>query len=103
MSLRDDYELAVRALANKADALRGQGASPETIARALHADRLALAVGFKHRTPEPLRTQIYARTEAKYGNPSGPTIESLIAQGKSWEQIIDGATRPGLAMTDDLR
>lgn len=102
MSLRDSYEQAVRALANKADDLRGRGADLETIARTLHADRLALAIEYKQLTPEPLRTQIYARTKAKYGNPSGPTIEALIAQGKSWEQIIDGATRPGLAISGDL-
>ncbi len=102
MSLRDNYELAVKALANKADALLSQGADVETIARTLHADRLSLAIEYKRLTPEPLRAKIYARTEAKYGNPSGPTIEALIAQGKSWEQIIAGATRPGLAMSDDL-
>ena len=101
MSLRDEYEAAVRALAARAEALLGQGASPEAVARALHADRLALAVDYKRRTPEPLRARIYARTETKYGNPSGPTIEALIAQGKSWEQIIAGATRPGLATTLD--
>jgi len=103
VSLRDNYELAVRALANKVGVLLSQGVDLETIARAVHADRLALAIEYKRLTPEPLRAKIYARTEAKYGNPSGPTIEGLIAQGKSWEQIIDGATRPGLAISDDLR
>lgn len=31
----------------------------------------------------------------EYGNPLGPTIEQLRAQGKTWEQIIESATRPG--------
>ena len=102
VSLRNQYELAVRALAGKVDALRRAGATPEAIARTLHANRLALAIEYKRLTPEPLRSQIYARTLAKYGNLSGPTIEALIAQGKTWDQIIEGAIRPGLAIPDQL-
>ena len=31
----------------------------------------------------------------KYGDKLGPTIEYLRAQGKTWEQIIESATRAG--------
>jgi hypothetical protein len=30
-----------------------------------------------------------------YGNPVGPTIDQLQEQGKTWEQIIKSAARPG--------
>jgi hypothetical protein len=30
---------------------------------------------------------------AKYGNKIGPTFETLISKGKSFEQIIESATR----------
>ena len=31
----------------------------------------------------------------KYGNVVGPTFEDLIGKGKTFEQIIEGATRSG--------
>lgn len=92
---RDRYEALVRQLALRAEALRHQGADPETIARTLHAERRALSTRFKDLTPAPLRTVIHDRTVAVYGDPLGPTIEFLRAQGKSWDEIIDGATRHG--------
>jgi len=75
--------------------MRGDGVSSEAIARAVHAERRRLAATFKELTPEPLRSRIYARTRAVYGDSLGPTIESLREQNKSWDDIIDGATRPG--------
>ncbi|WP_404955685.1 hypothetical protein [Streptomyces sp. 147326] len=46
-------------------------------------------------TPEPLRSQIYERNLQKYGDKLGPTIDWLGARGKTWEQIIESATRTG--------
>jgi hypothetical protein len=68
---------------------------PEAIARAIHAERRALSTRYKSLTPEPTRTRIHNRTVAVYGDPLGPTIEYLRAQGRSWDQIIAGAIRPG--------
>jgi hypothetical protein len=95
--LRLEYENSVRALAERAVALRAEGKSSETIARDLHGKRRRLAAAFKDLTPEPLRTKVHARTIATYGNPVGPTIESLRSAGKSWEDIISAASRPGRA------
>jgi hypothetical protein len=44
--------------------------------------------------PEIL-AEIEARQVEKYGNPSGATVEWLLEQGKTWEQIAEGAMRPG--------
>lgn len=93
--LRQEYELAVRALRSRADELHSVGADPERIARTLHAERRALAHRFKEATPEPLRTALYERTFRVYGDPLGPTIEFLRASGRSWEEIAEGAMRPG--------
>jgi len=93
--LRSCYEAAVLALRAQVAAMRGRGASSETIARAVHAERKRLAATFKALTPEPLRSRIYNRTLAVYGDSNGPTIESLRARGKSWDDIIESATRPG--------
>ena len=68
----------------------------------MHAERRQLAGIFKERTPEPLRTRIHNRTLAVYGDPLGPRIDDLRAQGKSWDGIIESATRPGRPVPDDL-
>ncbi|MGH7040922.1 MAG: hypothetical protein ACREFY_02170 [Acetobacteraceae bacterium] len=93
--LRSRYEAAVLGLGAWVAALRDEGRSSERIARAVHAKRRRLAVTFKELTPEPLRSRIRSRTLAIYSNSIGPTIDGLRAQGKSWDDIIDSATRPG--------
>lgn len=93
---RQAYELAVRALRERANELRSAGASAEVIARTLHAERRALAARFKEATPEPLRTALYERGLRVYGDRLGPTIEFLRSRGKSWEDIEQAAMRPGV-------
>ena len=95
MDVRAEYERKVRALATRADAMHRDGADAETIARALHAERRALAARYKDLTPEPQRTQVHTRTVATYGDPLGPTIAQLRAKGRSWDEIIESASRPG--------
>jgi hypothetical protein len=93
--LRSHYEAAVVALCAQVAAIRGDGASPETIARAVHIERRRLTAAFKALTPEPWRSRIRTRTLAAYGDPIGPTIETPRVRGKSWNDIIDSAIRPG--------
>ena len=75
--------------------MRGAGASPEQIARALHAERRALGEQFKALTPADKLAEITQRNVQRYGNPLGPSVDWLRRQGKSWEQIIESASRPG--------
>lgn len=93
--LRSRYEQAVRDLRGRAAEMQRNGASAEAIARVLHAERIRLASSFREQTPEPYRTRLCERTARVYGNAFGPTIESLRAAGKSWEEIAEGAMRPG--------
>ena len=93
--LRQQYEAAVSKLAEKAHAMRGKGASPERIARLLHSERRALGVKFKDLTPPDKLTEIYARNLQRYGDKLGPSIDWLRARGKTWDQIIESASRPG--------
>jgi hypothetical protein len=95
MSVRAEYERQVRALASVARRMRQEQADAETIARAIHAERRALAARYKELTPEPIRARIHERTVAVYGDPLGPTIDYLRVRGRSWDEIIDSATRPG--------
>ena len=50
---------------------------------------------FKALTPSEKLAEIYERNLQQYGDRLGPTIEWLRAQGKSWEQIIESASRAG--------
>ncbi|MCF4129477.1 cell wall-binding protein [Methylobacterium sp. SyP6R] len=95
MPLRARYEAAVADLRERVAALRRDGLPAEAIARAVHAERLRLAAHFKALTPEPYRTRIVERTVRVYGNALGPSIDFLRVRGKSWEAIIESATRPG--------
>ncbi len=99
--LRSRYEVAVLGLRAWVVALQDEARSSEMIARAVHAERRRLTAAFKELTPEPLRSRIRSRTLAIYGDSTGPTIESLRARGKSWDDIIDSATRPGPRISFD--
>lgn len=94
-SLRLDYEAQVRALTDLARRMQADGTDAEKIARHLNAKRRALSARFKALTPPDLRARIAARSLAVYGDEDGPTIQTLRAAGKSWDQIIAGACRPG--------
>jgi hypothetical protein len=93
--LRADYERLVRDLSTYASDLRRMSLAPEAIARHLHAARRALVLRFKAMTPEPTRRLLCDRTMRLYGDCDGPTIDHLRAQGKTWDQIIESAARPG--------
>ena len=93
--LRRDYEAAVSRLAETARLIHGQGRSSEEIARVIHAERRALGERFKALTPPEKLKEIYARTLKRYGDKLGPSIEWLRAQGKSWQEIVESASRPG--------
>lgn len=75
--------------------MRQAGNSPEHIARALHAERNALKVRFRELSPPDAVRRFEQRNIDRYGDPLGPSIEQLRGAGKSWEQIIESATRPG--------
>jgi len=94
--LRQQYVKAVEALATNVPGMRQAGMTSEQIARALHAERRALGEQFKNATPPEVLEKIYQRNLERYGDRLGPSIEWLRDKaGKSWEQIIESATRPG--------
>jgi hypothetical protein len=94
-ALRLEYEAAVRSLAERVARLRAAGISSEAIAREISAARRALGVKYKHLTPKKKLAEIYARNLAKYKDKLGPSVEWLRAHGKSWDDIIESACRPG--------
>ncbi|MEZ5378230.1 MAG: LamG-like jellyroll fold domain-containing protein [Acidimicrobiales bacterium] len=93
--LRQAYVDDVASLADEVAAWRKAGADPEVIAREAWANRRAIGIQYKDLTPPDMLTQIHARNLQKYGDRLGPTIDWLRAQGKTWDQIIESATRTG--------
>lgn len=93
--LRADYEREVRELSMTAQNMREAGFSSEEIARKVGEMRRELGVKYKNLTPPEQLDMIYERSLAKYGDKLGPTVDWLRAKGKTWEEIIESATRPG--------
>jgi hypothetical protein len=89
------------ALCAQVAAIRGDGASPETIARAVHIERRRLTAAFKALTPEPWRSRIRTRTLAAYGDPIGPTIETrgFGAKAGTTSSTVQFVRDPGLRST----
>ncbi len=75
--------------------MRAAKMGSEDIARALHAERRALGEQFKALTPPDKLAEITQRNIQRYGDPLGPTVDWLRGQGKTWEQIIESASRAG--------
>jgi hypothetical protein len=74
---------------------RAAGASSESVARMLHAERRSLGVHFKGLTPASDLERITQRNITKYNDPLGPSVDWLRGQGKTWDQIIESASRTG--------
>mgnify|MGYP000580842393 CR=1 FL=1 len=93
--LREQYEEQVQGLTRKAEQLEQEGIGIPAIATAMHAERRALGIDFKNRSAPEARDRIYERNLERYGDKLGPTLEYLVSDGKSWEDIIESAARPG--------
>jgi len=93
--LRQGYVFAVEKMRVQGAAMKALGMSEETIARTLHAQRRQLGIIFKDLTPADRREEIYKRNLEMYGDRLGPSIEWFRANGKSWADIIESATRTG--------
>ena len=94
-ALRQAYVDDVASIADDVAAWQKAGADPEFIAREAWANRRALGIQYKNLTPAETLTEIHARNLGRYGDPLGPSIEWLRGQGRTWEQIIESATRTG--------
>ena len=94
-ALRQAYMDDVASIADEVAAWQKAGADPEFIAREAWANRRALGIQYKNLTPADELARIHARNLERYGDPLGPSIDWLRSRGRTWEQIIDSATRTG--------
>lgn len=95
VGLRRAYVAEVTSGADLYKYMRLGGLGEEQAARALHAWRRGIGREFKGRTSPAMQAEISKRNRRLYGDPLGPSVEYLRAQGKSWRQIAEGAARPG--------
>jgi len=93
--LRQNYVREVHDLQSAVNKMKATSQNLEDIARYAHEARTNLKFKYREYTPSDLLETIDARNMAKYGNKIGPTFETLISKGKSFEQIIESATRAG--------
>ena len=92
---REAYESEVRALGDFGLNARAAGATSESTARMLHQMRRDLGEQYKNLTPPDKLQEIYLRNFHRYDDKLGPSVDWLRTRGKSWDQIIDSASRPG--------
>lgn len=93
--LRDAYIDQVKRLEIQETSMRQAGRPAEAIARTLHTRRRRLGVRIKEMMPDAIREEIYRRNERRYGDKLGPTLEYYRGRGRSFEDIIRSAQKPG--------
>ena len=93
--LRQAYIKEVNGLKALGEQMARKGIDKEIIARTLHSKRRELGVKYKNLTPPDKLKEIYARNVEKYGDKLGPSIDWLRKKGKSWDDIIESASRTG--------
>ena len=91
--LRLEYENKVHELRSIPAKRGAEGFSEDQIARVMHEKRRELGRQYKEAAPPLFREYIYEATEAKYGDPLGPTYE-MLRKKKTGKQIIESASRP---------
>jgi hypothetical protein len=95
-NLRLEYEQAVQSLRTQSDRLIANGATEEQAARwAVEQRNTTIKNSYRDLTPPEQVAMFETRNMEKYGNPLGPSVDQLRAQGKTWQEIINSAARPG--------
>ena len=93
--VRQAYERTVRELGRVGDDMLSNGYSEEVTAQTMHYLRRRVGVIFKEQTPALQRGVIYVRNMLKYGDRLGPSFHRLRKSGKSYDAIIESASKPG--------
>jgi hypothetical protein len=94
-AIRQAYETEVKALKDLGNSARAAGQDAEATARMLNAERNALKIEYRKFSPPDFVKEAELRNFRLYGDPVGPSVEHFRADGKTWQQIIEKAARPG--------
>ena len=92
---RIGYESTAERIGLEARSMLASGKTEEETARWAYAQRNQLKIDYRDISPADFVARAEARNIINYGNPVGPSIEQLRAQGKSWAEIAESATRTG--------
>ena len=94
-TLRQAYVQEVYDLQQSINSMRAAGTSTEDVAKFAYSERVNIKTKYRASTPPDILQAINERNMQKYGNEIGPTFDDLVSKGKSYDQIIDSATRTG--------
>jgi RHS repeat-associated protein len=94
-ALRQAYVDDVASIADESAAWLRAGADSEFVGREAWANRRAVGIFYKNKTPASFLERITARNLSEYGDPLGPSIGFLAGRGKSWVEIAESAARAG--------
>lgn len=103
VGIRIQYMKRVNKLAPLVRQLRMQGKSAEEIAKIVHRKRRALGRLFKNVTDAQTKANTFARNIEKYGDKWGPTVKYLKERGRSWDSIIESASRPNTSLKELIK
>jgi hypothetical protein len=94
--LRQDYEDKVAGLSSYADQIRPDMTINQLADLAQQANQARRDLGseYKDLTPAPLLDYIRDVNQARYGDPLGPTVDTLVNNGRTYTDIIKSAARP---------
>jgi hypothetical protein len=97
--LRQAYEAEVAGLKEEAVSLAKSGISEEVIAETMWTRRREIGVKYKNVTPKPLRDYIYEVNTSRYGDPLGPSFDTLVEAAEikrkdPYKTIIESSSRP---------
>lgn len=92
-ALRELYNNGALAIRQEAQLMLEHGAPPEQVANWANAARNELKATVRDEGPRIVKRIAEARNIAKYGNPLGPSADSLREAGRTNEEIIEGAGR----------
>ncbi|MFB2974506.1 hypothetical protein ACE1CD_36730 [Aerosakkonema sp. BLCC-F183] len=102
--VRSGYDFEVRNVAKRTEKLRFAGENSEKIARYAHQLRTEIKIKYRVVTPLQQQREISAYTLASYQDELGPSIEYLRnVKNKTWEEIIESASRSNREMNHRLR
>lgn len=92
-ALRQVYEAGTKAIKAEADIMLSKGVPVDQVADWANRARNQLKATIRDEGPRIVKRVAEARNAVKYGDTVGPSAEQLRQQGRTNEQIIEGAGR----------
>ena len=94
---REEYHASMESMMDIVYKMRDEGATMETIAREVSAERNRVRLAASENDPEEL-AKVKESNLKTYGNEEGPTPDQLYEKYGSWQTVLQKAFSPNLGM-----